>query len=126
MAPLRATQLSELSDEMIFCKVFQHAWRVAHSEDAGFNIAGAQQTRYRQGCANGCGCRKSWIVDSRDGKRYGESRQVPDWWGIDGGFVKADFLAEWVARGCPFAGEISPARFTMIRPSRARIRALGS
>lgn len=118
--PRRSTQLSELSDEMVWCHAFGHYWDDPPITETTFLIGKERQQRQDHTCENGCGNTKGHYIDPTTGERWGWKRGVPDDYGIDGGFTRADFVAEWFRR--VGAGAAKPVPLPFQRRNRMRKR----
>ncbi len=96
--PHRSTQLSELSDEQVWCHAYGHYWDDPPTVETNLRIGKVVQLRQDHTCDNGCGCTKGHYVHPSSGRRWGWKRSASDWYGIDGGFTREDFVAEWFRR----------------------------
>ena len=96
--PKRSSLLSELSDEQVWCHAFGHNWDDPPVTEVTMMVGKTRQQRQDHRCDNGCGCTKGHYIDPASGKRWGWKRGASDWYGIDGGYDRADFVAEWFRR----------------------------
>lgn len=116
--PRRSTQLSELSDEQVWCHAFGHNWDDPPVTETTYLIGKVRQQRQDHRCDNGCGCTKGHYLDPASGKRWGWKRRASDWYGVDGGYDRADFVAEWFRRVA--TGSSKPVPLPYQRRKRAR------
>ena len=96
--PKRSSLLSELADEMVWCHAYGHNWDDPPVTETVLLIGKTRQQRQDHICDNGCGCTKGHYIDPASGRRWGWKRSAPDWYGIDGGYTREDFVAEWMRR----------------------------